>query len=260
MIVMLRHVYDNVMTRYMLWIGECANPNRLGRRVLKFGLREFAIIIGLKCHEIPDINHEDIKRYLNVMFNISTAGTDDDRIKMANMYFLESFLIPKQDCLSIDWDHIIMVDDDEVFDGYPWGRVAFELLVDFINRIVCSKGQTRISIGGLFSPFLLGLTSFNVYKVFCSFLKQLEVSHMLATPIEVGMPYFAPFMETEKDILKEAEDKLRKTKNSNHIAHVSLNRGVPSTSGIDGLTRMVEKIENSQKRMETSVKELKMNN
>ncbi|XP_050941551.1 uncharacterized protein LOC127149725 [Cucumis melo] len=94
---------------------------------------------------------------------------------------------------------------------------------------------------------------FNVYKVFCSFLKQLEVSHMLATPIEVGMSYFAPFMETEKDILKEAEDKLRKTKNSNHIAHVSLNRGMPSTSGIDGLTRMVEKIENSQKRMETSV-------
>ncbi|KAA0056073.1 protein Ycf2-like [Cucumis melo var. makuwa] len=92
---------------------------------------------------------------------------------------------------------------------------------------------------------------------------------MLATPIEVGMSYFAPFMETEKDILKEEEDELQKTKNSDHIAHVSLNRGMPSTSGIDGLTRMVEKIENRQKRMETSVEgilkflksvELKINN
>ncbi|TYK19697.1 protein Ycf2-like [Cucumis melo var. makuwa] len=215
----------------------------IGGRVLRFGLREFALITDLKCHEIHDIKHEDIKgggrlkgvyfenlktvtrQYLNVMFNISTAGTDDDRIKMVKLYFLESFLIPKQECLGVEWDHIIMVDDDEVFDGYLWGRVTFELL--------------------------------------------LEVSLMLATPTKVGMPYFAPFIETEKDILKEAEDELRKTKNSDHIAHVSLNRGMPSTSGINVLTKMVEKFENSQQRMETSVEgileflkcvELKMNN
>ncbi|KAA0067175.1 protein Ycf2-like [Cucumis melo var. makuwa] len=237
----------------------------IGGRVLRFGLREFALITGLRCHEIPDINHEDIKgggrlkgvyfenlktvmrQYLNVMFNISTAGTDDDRIKMAKLYFLESFLIPKQECLSVDWDHIIMVDDDEVFDGYPWGRVTFELLVDFMNKVVYSKGQT----------------------VFSSFLKQLEVSLMLATPDEVGMPFFAPFIETEKDILKETEDELRKNKNSDLIASVSLNRGMPSTSEINVLRKMVEKIEISQQRMETSVEglleflksvELKMNN
>uniref|UniRef100_A0A9I9ED32 Uncharacterized protein n=1 Tax=Cucumis melo TaxID=3656 RepID=A0A9I9ED32_CUCME len=68
-------------------------------------------------------------------------------------------------------DHIIMVDDDELFDGYPCGRVTFELLVEFMNRVIC-------------------------------------MSPMLATPIEVRMPYFAPFLETEKDILKEAEDEL----------------------------------------------------
>uniref|UniRef100_A0A9I9EJI1 Protein Ycf2-like n=1 Tax=Cucumis melo TaxID=3656 RepID=A0A9I9EJI1_CUCME len=166
---------------------------------------------------------------------------------MAKLYFLESFLIPKQECLSVEWDHIIMVDDDEVFDGYPWGRVAFELLVDFMNRAVCSKGQTEISMGG--SIFLI-----------LAWAYEFEVSHMLATSTEVGMPYFAPFIKTEKDILREAEDELRKTKNSDHIAHVSVNRGMPSTSGINVLTKMVEKIENSQQRMETSVEELKMNN
>ncbi|TYK28604.1 hypothetical protein E5676_scaffold2030G00160 [Cucumis melo var. makuwa] len=89
------------------------------------------------------------------MFNISTAGTDDDLIKMAKLYFLESFLIPKQECLSIDWDHIIMVDDDEVFDGYPWGRVSFELLVDFMNRTVCSKGRANgYFYGGFIFPIL----------------------------------------------------------------------------------------------------------
>ncbi|TYK26024.1 protein Ycf2-like [Cucumis melo var. makuwa] len=242
------------------------------------------VVKGLRCHEIPDINHEDIKgggrlkrvyfenlktvtrQYLNVMFNISTARTDDDRIKMAKLYFLESFLIPKQECLSVDWDHIIMVDDDEVFDEYPWGRVAFELLVDFMNKTVCSKGQTVpriINWAADTQPKWKDLKQ----KVFDS--PTLEVSPMLATPDEVGMPFFAPFNETEKDILKEAEDELRKNKNSDHIASVSLNRGMPSTSEINVLRKMVEKIEISQQRMETSVEglleflksvELKMNN
>ncbi|TYK21258.1 protein Ycf2-like [Cucumis melo var. makuwa] len=242
------------------------------------------------------------RQYLNVMFNISTAGTDDDKIKMAKLYFLEIFLIPKQECLSVDWDYIIMVDDDEVFDGYPWGRVAFELLVDFMNRAVCSKGQTGISIVGFIFPILAWAyeviptlsTPPNFFatrisnevpriinwaadiqpkwkdlkqKVFDSLT--LEVSPMLATPDEVGMPFFAPFIETEKDILKEAEDELRKTKNSDHIASVSLNKDMPSTSEINVLRKMVEKIEISQQRMETSVEslldflkcvELKMNN
>ncbi|TYK23840.1 protein Ycf2-like [Cucumis melo var. makuwa] len=261
----------------------------IGGRVLRFGLREFALITGLKCHEIPYINHDDIKgggrlkgvyfenlktvmrQYLNVMFNISTARTDDDRIKMAKLYFLESFLIPKQECLSVDWDHIIMVDDDEVFDGYPWGRVAFELLVDFMNRVVCSKGQTGISIWGFIflilawayevNPTLSTPFNFFATRIFNEVpriinwaadtqpkwkdLKQkvfdsptLEVSPMLATPNEVGMPFFAPFIETEKDILKEAEDELRKTKNSDHIASISLNRGMPSRSEINILRKM----------------------
>uniref|UniRef100_A0A9I9E9T8 Protein Ycf2-like n=1 Tax=Cucumis melo TaxID=3656 RepID=A0A9I9E9T8_CUCME len=42
---------------------------------------------------------------------------------------------------------------------------------------------------------------------------ELEVSSMLATPTKVGIPYFATFIETEKYILKKAEDELRKTKN-----------------------------------------------
>uniref|UniRef100_A0A9I9EJR9 Protein Ycf2-like n=1 Tax=Cucumis melo TaxID=3656 RepID=A0A9I9EJR9_CUCME len=115
----------------------------------------------------------------------------------------------------------------------------------------------------------LKIESVRFANVFSSFLKQLEVSLMLATPDEVGMPFFAPFIETEKDILKETEDELRKNKNSDLIASVSLNRGMPSTSEINVLRKMVEKIEISQQRMETSVEglleflksvELKMNN
>ncbi|TYJ97200.1 protein Ycf2-like [Cucumis melo var. makuwa] len=168
----------------------------IGGRVLRFGLREFALITGLRCHEIPDINHEDIK--------------GGGRLK--GVYFENLKTVTRQ-YLNVMFN----INDDEVFDGYPWGRVAFELLVDFMNRAVCSKGQTGISMGGFIFPIL-------------AWAYELKVSPMLATPDEVGMPFFAPFIETEKDILKEAEDELRKNKNFDHIASVSLNRGMSSTS------------------------------
>ncbi|TYK30414.1 protein Ycf2-like [Cucumis melo var. makuwa] len=262
----------------------------IGGRVLRFGLREFVLITGLKCHEIPDINHKDIKgggrlkgvyfknlktmtrQYLNIMFNVSTAETDDDRIKMAKLYFLESFLIPKQECLSVEWDHITMQGKNWDFDGgggFPILTWAYEVIPtlstppNFLATRISNEVPRIINWAADTQPKWKDLKQ----KVFDS--PTLEVSPMLATPTEVGMPYFAPFIETEKDILKEAEDELRKTKNSDHIARVSLNRGMPSTSGIDVLTKMVDKIENSQKRMETSVEgileflkfvELKLNN
>uniref|UniRef100_A0A9I9EJ03 Ulp1-like peptidase n=1 Tax=Cucumis melo TaxID=3656 RepID=A0A9I9EJ03_CUCME len=151
-----------------------------------------------------------MRQYLNVMFNISTTGTDDDRIKMAKLYFLESFLIPKQECLSVDLDHIIMVYDDKVFDGYPWVELLLNS-VDFMNRVVCSKGQTGISMGVYFLHSRLGLRVPRIInwtadtqpkwkdlkqKVFDS--PTLEVSPMLATPPKVGMPFFAPFIEDRK--------------------------------------------------------------
>ena len=80
------------------------------------------------------------------MFNISTIGTIDDRIMVTKLYFLESFLLPRQEFFSIEWDHVLMVDDGELFDRYPWGRVAFDLFVDFMNMVVTSKGQTGISM------------------------------------------------------------------------------------------------------------------
>ncbi|KAA0066502.1 protein Ycf2-like [Cucumis melo var. makuwa] len=201
----------------------------IGGRVLRFGLREFALITDLKCHEIPYINHEDIKgggrlkeiyfenlkivtrQYLNVIFNIRPFVAKGKRVFLWGVYFPHSRLGLQADTQP-KWKDL----KQKVFD----------------------------------SPTL-------------------EVSPMLTTPNEVGMPFFAPFIEIEKDILKEAKDKLRKTKNSDHIASISLNKGMPSTSEINVPRKMVEKIENSQQRMETNVEgileflkcvELKMNN
>lgn len=82
---------------------------------MKFGLREFALITELNCGPIPDIVRKKIKgyqhikgmyfegektanrKYLNISFNVSKNGTKDDMLKMTLLYFLESFLLPRQD-------------------------------------------------------------------------------------------------------------------------------------------------------------------
>ncbi|KAA0048347.1 protein Ycf2-like [Cucumis melo var. makuwa] len=113
-----------------------------------------------------------------------------------------------------------MVDDDEVFDG-PWGRVAFELLVDFMNRAVLHPTSFATRISNEVPKIINWAASTQPkwkdlkQKVFDS--PTLELSPMLATPTEVEMSYFASFIETEKDILKEAEDELQKTKNSHQM-------------------------------------------
>lgn len=106
---------------------------------------------------------------MNVVFNVWTARIDGDCLKIAKLYFLESFLIPKQENMNIDWDHILMVDDDDLFDSYPWGRVAFDLLVEFMNKVVGSKGQTGISMKGFIFP-LLGIRGKTYVEFFAQFI------------------------------------------------------------------------------------------
>ena len=71
---------------------------------------ENSLIIGLNCGPLPKITKNDIKggghikymyfngeskimrMYINVGFKVSKIGTDSDRLKMAQLYFLESFL------------------------------------------------------------------------------------------------------------------------------------------------------------------------
>ena len=149
----------------------------IGGGMLKFGLREFTLITSLNCDEIPDVNTEDIKggerpkkiyfeilksmtmHYLNIMFNISMAGTYENRIRMAKLYFLKIFLLLRQESLSIKWDHVLMLDDVE-HDSYPWGRIVFYLLLYFMNRVVGSKGQIGISMGGFI--FLILVLAYEV--------------------------------------------------------------------------------------------------
>lgn len=45
-----------------------------------------------------------------------------------------------------------MVDNEDLFNSYPWGRLAFDLLVDYMHKALVSKGATGISMGGFIFP------------------------------------------------------------------------------------------------------------
>ena len=86
--------------------------------IAKFGIREFEAITGLNCGPLPTIdtyklkekflfdyfkNEEPIpKSKVLFLFNDFKKLKEEDKIKMAKIYFLENFLHGKQFTTSID--------------------------------------------------------------------------------------------------------------------------------------------------------------
>lgn len=89
--------------------------------------------------------------YIDAGFKVSRIETDSNKSKMAQLYFLESFVLPKQDCV---YDHVLMVDDEDLFRTYPWGRLVFELLVNAMHKAASSKYATGMTLGGFVFPIL----------------------------------------------------------------------------------------------------------
>uniref|UniRef100_A0A9I9EBL6 Uncharacterized protein n=1 Tax=Cucumis melo TaxID=3656 RepID=A0A9I9EBL6_CUCME len=119
-----------------------------------------------------------------------------------------------------------------------------------MNKVVCSKGTRKFQWEALFSPFLLGLTS-------------LKCPICLLHPMKWAGHTSYHSSRQKKYILQEVEDELRKSQHTNRVAHVSLNRGMPFTHQIDGLTRIggrafeenLDKVEEDQQEEEEQKEE-----
>ena len=91
---------------------------------------EYEAITGLNCGPLPQVNMEKLKgrflgRYfknediisrsrLTYIFNDSKKVKDEDRVKLAKIYFLENFLLGKQLTTGVDIEHIKLVDDEPI--------------------------------------------------------------------------------------------------------------------------------------------------
>jgi len=107
-------------------------------------------------------NTKIVRRELQLTFNLLGSDANipvDLKVKLANLYFLESFLIPTQGHNKVSWKHLKMLDDEKKFRSYPWGRVSFELTIEIFKNGVINN-QSSIFLPGF--PLALVYWAFEV--------------------------------------------------------------------------------------------------
>ncbi|XP_038688746.1 uncharacterized protein LOC119987912 [Tripterygium wilfordii] len=110
-----------------------------------FSIAEFALITGLLCGDVPPLSSlidTSVHRIRDLYFGgnksigrnkldevfMSCApepGKEEDVLKLALVYFLESVLLPRERSRNIDIQWLQLVDNVNVFNKYPWGSVSY---------------------------------------------------------------------------------------------------------------------------------------
>ncbi|OIT32493.1 hypothetical protein A4A49_53112 [Nicotiana attenuata] len=110
---------------------------------LRFGLGEFALVTGLKCK--GDISIESIaeNRLISKYFGTASVTlaqladcfkkkkweTNDDALKIAVLYFVNSFLLSQLKTKVISRSYIDLVECGD-FNNYPWGIDVYNATID----------------------------------------------------------------------------------------------------------------------------------
>ncbi|XP_018436588.1 uncharacterized protein LOC108808979 [Raphanus sativus] len=158
---------------------------RFAGKPIRFSLREFAIVTGLPCGKYPLKSKMKLKAtiaekpYWPSLFgkmDVATVAsvirmlrkhTVEDRIvriKYACLAILSSVLLPTNVKMKICREHVEAIEDLEDFFSYPWGRLAFDMLMTSIKeRDEIALSQNTIAVKG----FALALQLVMVEAVPC---------------------------------------------------------------------------------------------
>ncbi|RID65479.1 LOW QUALITY PROTEIN: hypothetical protein BRARA_D00669 [Brassica rapa] len=146
---------------------------RFAGKPIRFSLREFAIVTGLPCGKFPKkIKDEAQRNYIRktllavLIWKIEVATiasvikmlrkrTVEDRlvrIKYACLAILASVLLPTNLKMKICKEHAEAIADLEEFFAYPWGRLAFDMLMTSIkerDEIALSQNTIAVKVFSL---------------------------------------------------------------------------------------------------------------
>ncbi|KAG5603459.1 hypothetical protein H5410_034829 [Solanum commersonii] len=125
---------------------------------LRFTIRDFAIITGLKCSDNEKdfvFNTEEPNRIILQYFGVEKAITksqlvekfdnkvwgdnDDDAVKFAILFYIHSFILSEEPT-SIDRKDFDLVESGRYID-YPWGKKAFDLLILHLHTKIKHDGK-----------------------------------------------------------------------------------------------------------------------
>lgn len=137
---------------------------------IRFSLREFAIVTGLPCGKFPPKSKTKLKETITEkpywpalfgkvevvtvssvikMLRRKTVTERETRIKFACLALLSSVLMPTNLNMKISREYAEAIEDLGEFFAYPWGRVAFEMLMGSIKeRDEITLSQNTIAVKG----------------------------------------------------------------------------------------------------------------
>ncbi|KAK6803401.1 hypothetical protein RDI58_001185 [Solanum bulbocastanum] len=116
-------------------------------RILNFGIKEFALITGLKCKGntkdfaypvstpsrlfqkyFPNAVNSISKNLLVQRFLTGNWKNNQDALPMATLYFVHTFILSQIGDSSISINEFLMAEDGS-YRVYPWGQIAFSKLM-----------------------------------------------------------------------------------------------------------------------------------
>ncbi|KAK0575335.1 hypothetical protein LWI29_037540 [Acer saccharum] len=68
------------------------------------------------------------------MFKAASSDNDEDMVKLALLYFLETVLFGKDQKVHIGAQHVELLEDLETFNKYIWGRKCYKTTLNSLQR------------------------------------------------------------------------------------------------------------------------------
>ncbi|KAG5629223.1 hypothetical protein H5410_000940 [Solanum commersonii] len=118
---------------------------------LCFGINEFAIMTELRCHSLPPLNQQLAKigkegeilvdlvgQSANAVVLIEKMSdpclTKKQKLAISMVWFLHCVLCSKSAEKKIETHWLKMASKKNVFNSYPWGRVSFDLTINYLLK------------------------------------------------------------------------------------------------------------------------------
>ena len=135
----------------------------IGGKPLRFSMKEFALVSGLKTGALPsrtelervtedhhlmdELFGEGVRVTLdmirNEFLNVPSEARSRKKVRLAFVYLLVGFLMAQDPKKNVDPFYFQIVTDLELFDSFPWGKLCFELIIDYLSIDMNVKYQER---------------------------------------------------------------------------------------------------------------------
>ncbi|KAF3598836.1 hypothetical protein F2Q69_00033684 [Brassica cretica] len=134
----------NTVKKHEAWFHFGAQP-------MRFSIREFHMVTGLKCSgevEGPREENESFEweflqgphtvKDVEKQLRNTNEDASEERFCHAMLLLIESILLQKVSGsdTTFPWDYVKIAQDIDVLMTYPWGRIAYELLLKSIKNAV----------------------------------------------------------------------------------------------------------------------------